>query len=98
LKKVRKIHDKVRELIDEVYTIMNERLSIPNKYMYNQLYSFLEMTLEIPKELDNITLSEEKGFDTNESEFLEIFEEFCDMDFVLDNYDIDELKNGISLE
>lgn len=98
LKKVRKIHDKVKDLYNEVQTIRNKRLSIPNKYMYKELYWFLEQTREIPEELDNITLPEEKGFDTNEREFLEIFDRFCDMDFVLDNYNMDELKNGISLE
>jgi hypothetical protein len=75
---------KLSELLINVESILENKLSQSDRSLYNDLMSSIKCTRYLPTQLvDHIFLSVEKGFETVEMEFLEIFE---NNEFDLEDY------------
>jgi len=91
-KKVVKCHSQLIDLFLDVKTYLKNRKSDSNWRMYSSLVMNIEWSMSVSDKLFNsILLPEEKGFETIESEFLEIL----DYNEGLGYYDIDEIRDYI---
>ncbi len=91
-KKVVKCHSQLIDLFLEVKTYLKNRKSDSNWRMYSSLVMNIEWSMSISDKLfDCILLSEEKGFETLEQEFLEILDYNEGMGY----YDIDEIRDSV---
>jgi len=75
INKVCKCQSKLSELFIDIESILTNKLSLSDRFFYYDLLNSIICIQNIPTELFNhIFLSEEKGFETVEMEFLEIFD------------------------
>ncbi|MEI7491310.1 MAG: hypothetical protein WCK92_07925 [Bacteroidota bacterium] len=90
--RVSKPHSRLEDLLIEVTSFLKKRKSTFNWRMYENLVSFIESNLSIYDRLfDCIILSEEKGFDTLDEEFLDIL----DYNESQEYFDIDEIRDRV---
>jgi hypothetical protein len=83
-RKICKCQSRLIELLSDIVSILNKKLSPSNRVFYNEFYNSILCYEYIPHLLfDHIFLSKEKGFDEVEMRFLDIFKYF---EFYLEDY------------